>query len=535
MLSQLLSRFFNKQDPDASIRERLNEHWALWLKPISPENPVGEDLTYNDNFQEMKEEVAKLSGIDYALIVSESETILKQQSKDIRVATYYCLAKLQIDGSEGFADGIELLAGMLDKFGNALYPTRNNIRKNAIEWLASNKFIDTLNKLQPINEAHLARIIAALDLITRSNETLFASTDKAEPTQSPDLDGLIRFFANSLKQPIKVHSSEPSAATQSSSNQTVETQPTDNSTIKSLRDLNDQARRMAAFLREKPEGYLAAGRFLRVIRWDTVPNLPPADNRGKTRLAAPRAELKQHINRLFIQQQWRELFERVEVAFMENANHFWLDLQRYAVIALQKMGEPYSHWADIYLSDVGLMLERLKGIERLSFDNGQPFADDDTLHWINTTATIHRLDEDTTFAPIAVSGDNDWAEIEKQALELANNESLEKAFAWLQSLPTLREPKQRYLLQYTQARIAEQVGKTDVAIKLLNGLNQKQSVIRLIDWESSLVFDIKAQLLRLIKQKMQFKESNKTGLVEQIEQLRDELIQLDAARALTVI
>lgn len=539
MLSQLLSRFFSKQDPQEAINTRLNEQWQDWLAPISADKPAGEDLTYHDTFQEIKEEIAKLSGVDYTLIINESETIIKQHSKDIRVATYYCLARLQVDGAAGFADGLELLAGLLDKFGNALYPSRSHIRKNAIEWLANAKFTDLLNKLQPIDEESLTRIIAALNLIDSSNRNLFASDDPKQPSQPPDLDGLILFFSNSLKQPVKIKTTENQQnADTASSSSSYEHEPSQKATdaaIRSQRDLLDQARRMAAFLREKPDGYLAAGRFLRALRWDTVNHLPPTDHRGRTRLPAPRAELKQNISRLIIQQQWHELFERVEAAFMENANHFWFDLQRAAVLALQKMGEPYQTWSEIYLTDIGLVLERLKGIERLAFDNGAPFADDETLHWITTTARIHHIDEDTALAPIAVSGENDWNEIEKQALDLASSESLEKAFVWLQGLPTIRLPKQSYLLQYTQARIAEQNGKLDIALKLLSGLNEKQTSLTLQAWEPGLIFDIKHHLLRLLKQKMQLKEVNKPQLMDEIERLQNDLIQLDPARALTVI
>lgn len=536
MLSQLLSRFFSKQDPQQLIKDRLNENWSEWLLPISQDKPVGEDLTYHDSFQEIKEEIAKLSAINYPLIIVESETITKEYSKDIRVATYYCFARLQTDGAEGFADGLELLAGLLDEFGLSLYPSRGNIRKNAIEWLASARFTDALTKLQPIPEDSLTRITAALNLIDQCNKTLFTSDDPSQASAIPDLDALIRFFANNLKQPEKIiqtqspqqNTSQPDALPSLHKKE-------EDTVIRSQRDLLDQARRMAAFLREKPSGYLAAGRFLRALRWDTIDQLPPVDAKNKTRLPAPRSELKQNISRLIIQQQWVELFERVEAAFMEGANHFWFDLQRAAVLALQKMGEPHHSWADIYLADIGLVLERLPGIERLVFDNGTPFADDETLEWIATTAKIHHLDEDTALAPIAVSGDNDWNEIEKQALELVNDEGIEAAFLWLQHLPAINSPKQRYFLQYTQARVAEQSGKIDVALKLLIGLNEKQASIDLLTWEPGLVFDIKYYLLRLHKQKTLSKESNKSILMDEIEKLQHDLIQLDPARAITVI
>jgi type VI secretion system protein VasJ len=538
MFSQLLSRFLGQQDPRESVIQKLNQHWSDWLQPISPDKPTGEDLTYHDSFQEIKEEITKISGIDYALIATKSETVLKQNSKDIRVATYYCLARLYIDGAEGFADGVELLASLLDKFGTTIYPSRHNIRKNAIEWLASSKFIDQLNQLQPIPEVDLNRIIVALNLIETCCRTLFVSDDLNQPSSATDLTALVNFFSNGIKQPIKINHTEEISESPETPASSLLPEPRHaamETKISSQRDLLDQARKMATFLREKPEGYLAAGRFLRVIRWDTIIDLPPSNHQGKTRLPAPRNELKQHINRLIIQQQWSELFERVESAFMEGANHFWLDLQRAAVTALLKMGEPYRAWADIYLTDIGLLLERLNNIERLSFENGMPFADDETLSWIANNARIHHLDEGESIAPIVIPDENDWSEIEKQASELAQSENLEKAFQWLQNLPLLHSPKQRYLLKYTQAKVAEQLGKHDIALKLLTGLNEQQQFITLLQWEPELLFDVKRYLLRLVKQKNQFKEGIKPNLSEQIELLQHELMQLDPARALSVM
>lgn len=538
MLSQLLSRFLGSQDPNELFTQQLNQRWSDWLQPISPEKPAGEDLTYHDTFQEIKEEIAKLSGINYSLIIAESEIILKQSSKDIRVATYYCLARLYIDGAEGFADGVELLAGLLNKFGSLIYPSRLNIRKNALEWLANARFIDQLTQVQPIPEACLTRIIVALDHIESSCQNLFVAETPNQSVSPPNLSTLVHFLNNSVKQPTKIINTEQvNAADTSNLVQTSEQQQFKTVEIKisSYRDLLEQARKMASFLREKPEGYLAAGRFLRVLRWDTIIDLPSTDARGKTRLPAPRAELKQNINRLISQQQWSTLFERVEEAFMESANHFWIDLQRASVIALQNMGEPYQSWAEIYLTDIGLMLDRLNGIENLLFENNMPFADNETLNWITNNARIHHLDEEDSNTPISISADNDWNEIEKHALELVRSDNLEKAFQWIQSLPSIHSPKQRYLLRYTQARVAEQAGKKDIALKLLKGLNNQQETMTLLQWEPELLFEVKRNLLRLIKQKNQLKDSINLNLNDQIELLQHELMQLDPARTLSIM
>ncbi|TEA26898.1 type VI secretion system protein TssA [Candidatus Schmidhempelia bombi str. Bimp] len=531
MLAQLISSLFEGKDAKQDIERRLKEKWHDWLMPISADKPTGDDPTYTDNFQLIKEEIAKLSGIDAALIINTSEDILKNSSKDIRVASYYCWAKLKTEGIEGFTDGIELLAGLLSYFTNDLFPSREHIRKNSIEWLAQTKFTELLNACRPIPTAELERIIAAIELIKQTSQSIFSEENQ------PDLSALIQFFAGNVKSSPKPSTPEPVASSEPvnvSSPQALY----DNSlstNLRSQRDVLDQARRIAVFLREKPEGYLAAGRLLRTLRWDTIHMLPPCDHTGKTRLPAPRTELRNNIQRLVISQDWRELFERVETAFMEGTNHFWLDLQRYAVMALQKMGPPSSEWAEIYLTDVGLMLDRLKGIERLTYENGMPFADDETLNWITHSAMIHHLDGEASLPPIALNNDdNNWDDIAQQAVELANKENLASAFTWLQNLPMLVSPKQRFLLRYTQAKVAEYVGEKEVALRLLELINSQQQQISLVEWEADLWFDIKSHLLKLLKQKWQLKESNKVAIMQQIEKINDELMHLDPARAMAI-
>jgi hypothetical protein len=103
----------------------------------------------------------------------------------------------------------------------------------------------------------------------------------------------------------------------------------------SARDPLDRARQMAQFLREQPEGYLAAYRLMRCVRWDTLTE----EAGGGTRLVAPRAELRAHMRRLALQKQRPELLDRVEQAFAEGANHFWPDKM---IVAAQR-GRHYPH------------------------------------------------------------------------------------------------------------------------------------------------------------------------------------------------
>lgn len=138
------------------------ESWHRWTTPVSDSQPTGEDPGYDDDFQRIREEVNKLSGIDTALICQLTEKLLTTTAQDIRVATYYCWARLHQEGEAGFAEGLELLAGMLQHFGTQLYPQRDRSRKAALEWLAGSRVLDSLSLYPEASRPELNALYSAL-------------------------------------------------------------------------------------------------------------------------------------------------------------------------------------------------------------------------------------------------------------------------------------------------------------------------------------------------------------------------------------
>ncbi|HCI6733848.1 TPA: type VI secretion system ImpA family N-terminal domain-containing protein, partial [Klebsiella variicola subsp. variicola] len=69
--------------------------WQSWLAPISDTQPTGSDPGYDDDFQRIREEVNKISGVDTELICQLAEKLLTQTCKDLRVITFYVWARLQ--------------------------------------------------------------------------------------------------------------------------------------------------------------------------------------------------------------------------------------------------------------------------------------------------------------------------------------------------------------------------------------------------------------------------------------------------------
>lgn len=495
--------------------------WEKWLVPIAPDSLVGDDPGYDDDFQQMREEVNKLSGADTGLVCALAEKLLTGVSKDVRIATYYIWARLHIDGESGLADGLALLAGLIQRFGDALHPQRGNSRKLALEWLAGSRVLDSLSLYPEVTKADFERIVGALVLTEESVGGWDEST-------RPQLAALYAALENRLMQ-----SGGPDAVIPQNSSLPRHAAPNTPAlkAVTSGRDLLDQAKLLAGFLRDQPNGWLSGHHLMKSIRLDTLHELPPLAADGCTRLAPPKLENRALLKRLYLQQSWLELLEQTDILFAQGVNHLWLDLQWYTHQALIKTGGPHERWADIIKQDLNGLLTRLPGLEGLAFSDGTPFADEVSLHWINQHVMAAESWGSESAASASTAGDDDILQLEPEALAQADSEGVEAALNWLQNRPGARTPRHQWLIRLLMARVAEQYGKNDMALHLLGELEGNATRMTLTQWEPELLFEVKARRLKLLRMKASRTESDKSRLHSEMENLLAGLIALDPARA----
>ncbi|WP_152223643.1 type VI secretion system protein TssA [Pseudomonas sp. SCB32] len=521
-LKGLISTCLEGQDAVALAQTQATA-WDPWLAAISADALAGEDPGYDDDFQFMREEVNKLSGADVERVIGLAEQLLKQRCKDLRIATYYLWARTQRDGEAGLADGLELLAALLERFGEQVLPERPNSRRMALEWVASGKVLDSLSLFPEVVKAEAQRTVAALAWL----EQIFSSWPEIN---RPALGSLYSALAARLTQSGGVNALVPQ-------NSAAHTEPTPHSAapvlsaIKSGRDLLDSGKALASYLRDQPQGWLAAHRLLTSLRWDTVHQSPPQEANGHTRLVPPRTEYRAQLKRLYLQQSWTELLDQVERMYAEGVNHFWLDLQWYLCQSLSKLGVPYEGWADIIKRDLGMFLERLPGIEQLRWSDGTPFADEPTREWIIQQVSGNKPAQWMSTAVTTTAVVDDVLALESEALAQADSDGVEAALAWLAARPDATTGRQRWLLRLLMARVAEQYGKSDLAIHLLSELDAVAQQQGLSAWEPGLGFEVKARLLKLLRQKSQRSDADKTTLARRMEGLLAALVAIDPVRS----
>ncbi|WP_254324332.1 type VI secretion system protein TssA [Neisseria subflava] len=527
-------------DEGTSITDNNIHRWQEWLEPVSDGHPCGEDVAYADDFEAIKIELAKLSGIDCRLILDASERLLKRQSKDLRVATYYIFAALRDRGLAGFSDGLEILCGLLQKFDQSLWPKKPVQKRNALNWLSGERVLDTLKGTELSNSVDLKRTLSALMSLQHHLEGW-------EESVRPSLFPLLQYFEES-----SVRFSSPQTGT--SQSQEVST-PIDQEVVPQIRQegqrpseslavtqvnsskaLLDQVRINAAYLREQDDGYWPAYKMIRAVRWGGLNGTPPHQN-GQTRLKAPRTDLLATLNRLVNEQQWRDLLDRVEAAFLEGANQYWLDLQYYAWQGQQALGGLYLSQVDSSLFELKSLLTRCDGLTGLSFDNGFPFVSADTLTWLEQKvmpSTRKQTSSRTVQKAVIESSsqvenqESQW----QQALLKTQEQGLDAAFAWLETLPELKSGAGQVKKWLMMARLAANNQKADWALKLLEQASRQMQVLTVKEWDKHFAFDVYALWYQLLNENLDKKDTEATG---QLEFLRTELMQADIVRALELI
>lgn len=507
----------------AATREQLAQ-WESWLQPLSGPSPVGDDPGYDDDFQQIREEINKLTGANTELICQLAEKILTTTAKDIRVATWYCWARLHREGEQGLAEGLELLGGLLERFGPQLHPQRDRSRRAALEWLAGSRMTDSLTLYPEVVREEAMRTAGALMLIAQITENNSNET-------RPQLNALYGALENRLQKAGGVDAVVPqNASTSDTPAMASHSDAPAIGRISSGQDLLAQARTLSDYLREQPDGWLSAHHLMKSLRHDTLRAIPAPDAQGRTRIEPPRADQRAQLKRLYLQQNWAEMLETADSTFSRGANHLWLDLQWYIHQALTKSGQ--ETLADIIAADLTGLLTRLPGLETLAFSDGTPFADEVTLNWIqqsvlDTTGGWGNVTSPTQSA----AGNDDILTLEPEALALADSDGPEAALNWLQSRPGVTTSRQKWLLRLMMGRIAEQYGKNELAVHLFAELGGGAGEVTLEDWEPELLFEVRARHLKLLRLKAGRSEADKARLTPEMDQLLARLITVDPARA----
>lgn len=106
-----------------------------WLAPVAPECPCGEDLSFSEDFDRLRELrreddptlsqgewVSPLKRADWPAVLRACDQLLVGRSKDLRLAGWWTEAAWHLHGFDGLADGLEGYAALVQAHWPNLHP-----------------------------------------------------------------------------------------------------------------------------------------------------------------------------------------------------------------------------------------------------------------------------------------------------------------------------------------------------------------------------------------------------------------------------
>jgi type VI secretion system protein VasJ len=534
----------------------------LGLTPISSDAPVGQSVRYESEFEELQAEIAKLESlrdesVDWAKVVNDSSLILSTMSKDLLVACYLCHGLYVTSDYPGLAAGLTVLRDMVSTFWDDLYPEQKRMRArvSAVKWL-----VDRLADIMPDKTPGMDKqeaVASSYKLADQLERLLDEKLGDQKPSGDQEplwgvLHRVLREHDESIKRSkAKLEQAAP-AATQTpptvqegssvhaSPAATVAATPvapqeigSDQDADRTLRVCKDMLRKIATYRRERKLGDPQPYHLLRMAVWADV-ELPTTLN-GTTQVRQPSEDKVANFNNLMEAGNYQELIREAESSFA--AAPFWLDLHRYVTTALEALGHADALRA--VTDNLSVLLRRFPTLPECKFVGGQTFADELTQVWIQTAVlTTGGMQHDISSLSPSTDGSSEsagWLEAGREAKSLAAKGEIRQAVNLLKEGRKLAGTgRERFLWGLQEARFWQETGHIEIAVPLIESLDEEADRFQLEQWEPELSFQIAALLLVWYK-RMETKGSLLPERVARKERMRSRVSRLDAIRAMDLL
>lgn len=490
----------------------------------------GIDLRYSDDFLLVKREIDKLQDNDYGLVQERCCALLIEQSKDLRVAGYVLIAVVARAGLAGLLDaaaGFRLLVGDL---WDICHPRRDSARLAALSLLNGARFEALAREA---GRAATVEQLTALRCIVDDINALLRSHFGDEAPQWRALDGWLKVKPQAprlVETSAPTGPPEPAAyAAESSPAQTgaATGRPVNDRTIRSEREAHALTCALSTYYREQGAQTQALA-YTRALRWGGL--CFPSAVQGRTRVPAPRSAA---ITDLENQQRLNDpeaLVALCESFFLEPGGQFWLDLQYVSWQAAKASGS--AELALFFAEQTRFLLRRFPSLADLSFDDGHPFAGVATRVWLDE---LMRESSPAQLKTCVEAGADDWgqglAECLRGARELAARKKLSEALDLLDQLKADNQER-RLRLQLARVSLCLHGGRADVALPLVDALEEEAESCRLVLWDRSLALEIWRQAMEVLRDcARKAPAEEKAALDNRVRQLRASICRTSPAAA----
>jgi type VI secretion system protein VasJ len=509
-------------DPYAQIVATLD----TWLAPIAGESPVGADARYETTYEELRNEVKKLDSpraeqVDWKLVASSGQTLLKDKSKDVLIAAHLAVALFHTQGVEGLIRGTVGLIEIIDRYWDNLFPPKKRMRGRvgALQWYldraavivptiettaANRPHVETLkqvaNKLREVAATRFEDNAPALSPLCEAVDRLLVAIPKEKPKPPPKAATPAPQPAGGQPASAAAQQARPQpiAEAQTASQSTTPSTPAATAAVEPP-SAPDSPEDLQVYLRRISDGLLkvararqkaqptepSAYRLNRVALWLTIDKPPAVGGNGRTMVVPLKKEVRVVLDNLASNASWAELLEEAEAAIPTNRLN--LDLQRFSARALRGLGEPYAAVRRVLIAELRALLDRLPTLLKLPASDGSPLADDQSATWLEEEVLVQE-----TGPSRAAAGDDTLIPEEtlSRARGMVNDGKAAEAVAALQPLVSgAPDARASFRVRLVQADLCRRAGSMQVARALYESLETELTSRQLEAWEPRLAVE----------------------------------------------
>jgi len=379
------------------------EYSKLGLTPINEQNPVGEDVKYDEDYEKVESELSKLTSpsasneIDWELVVKLCSSILENKSKNLLISVYLIYALEKTRGVEGLGDGIKVLADMIEHYWESLYPPLRRIkgRINALAWMID-KLSKELENQDTIIVSESRKDDITLDL-KRIDSFLAQNLEEAPlfynliniidtklVTQTKNSEKVAKEISED-KEEIQEEEKKIKVFEEKKEEKKREKKKLQPMKEEKVEDFNKQVAQLNTLIGAMVETQDYRSELFiinRAFAWLDIKELPFSKN-GVTLIAPPDTQEIEILQKLYKEKDFTSLLWAAESRITTYL--FWLDLHYFVFDSLKNLGFPQA--AQSVLDQTYYFITKLSNLQNLSFSDKTPFASKMTKKWLHSKET----------------------------------------------------------------------------------------------------------------------------------------------------
>ncbi|NOR58843.1 MAG: type VI secretion system protein TssA [Sulfurimonas sp.] len=359
------------------------DYSKLGITPINEQNPSGEDVKYDEDFELLEVEISKLtspsaaSGIDWDKVVELSSSILESKSKHILVAAYFSYGLFKKRSIDGLVDGVKVLADMIENYWESLYPPKRRIkgRVNAIEWWL-NKVAQELENTE------------SFEFDNDKKTDLIANLKRIDDFLNQELDDAPLFYnlIKLLDMKLTPQAEEEQTIVEEKVVEKIPTQKSNKQTqtisknveqdfAATVNNLNMLTGQMVQAKDYRSELFM----INRAFAWLDVDETPTSE-KNITMLNPPDTQEIELLSKLYDEKNYEDLLWAAESRITTYL--FWLDLHYYVAESLKNLN--HTEVSDAINQQILYFTKKLPNLENLTFSDSTPFASKTTKKWLRS-------------------------------------------------------------------------------------------------------------------------------------------------------